>query len=93
MDEDYHTAWVNTELQKRTGIDPVFIQKRPVPERSLYGLDSQQRFNGLLREEAYSKISALIPPYSEEKMMVAGNYFHVPKFRYRKIWQNQYAAK
>ncbi len=70
--EDYHTAWVNTELQKRAGIDPVFIQKLSVSERSLYGLDRQQRFNGLLREEAYSKISALIPPFSDEKMMVAG---------------------
>jgi predicted amidohydrolase YtcJ len=69
---DGHTAWANSAMLKRAGIDSAYVKKLPERERSYYGVAKNLEPNGFLVDAGMEKLTPLLPKPSDEKLLAAG---------------------
>lgn len=58
---DGHTAWCNSVLLHRAGINAQYIDALPGEEKEYYGLDQRGRPTGFLTEDAIQKAAVVLP--------------------------------
>ena len=68
---DGHTAWANHALLERAGINAAFLKTLSADQRSYYGVDKSGEPNGFLVDAGMEKVSKLIPPLTEARMLAA----------------------
>jgi predicted amidohydrolase YtcJ len=69
---DGHTAWANSAMLKRAGIDSVYVKKLSEGERSYYGVGKNSEPNGFLVDAGMEKLTPLLPKPNDEKLLAAG---------------------
>jgi hypothetical protein len=62
---DGHTAWANSAMLKRAGIDSAYIKKLSEGERSYYGVGKNSEPNGFLVDAGMEKLTPLLPKPSD----------------------------
>ncbi|HXY14797.1 MAG TPA: amidohydrolase [Terriglobales bacterium] len=68
---DGHTAWANRALLQRAGITADFLKTLSPTERGYYGIDRNGRPNGFLVDAGTAKIEPLLPPPTNDRLLVA----------------------
>jgi predicted amidohydrolase YtcJ len=69
---DGHTAWANSVMLKRAGIDSAYLRKLTAGERSYYGVGKNFQPNGFLVDAGMEKVTPLLPKPADEKLLAAG---------------------
>jgi predicted amidohydrolase YtcJ len=69
---DGHTAWANSAMLKRAGIDGAYLRKLSEGERSYYGVGKNFQPNGFLVDAGMEKVTLLLPKPSDDKLLAAG---------------------
>ncbi|HTZ32432.1 MAG TPA: amidohydrolase [Methylomirabilota bacterium] len=68
---DGHTAWANQAMLERAGINGTFLKSLSADQRSYYGVDKSGEPNGFVVDAGMAKVSKLIPPLSDARMLAA----------------------
>ena len=58
---DKHTAWANTVVLKRAGINAQFIRGLSAEEKKYFGVKQNDEPNGLISEKGYRKVDEILP--------------------------------
>lgn len=68
---DGHTAWANQAMLDRAGVNGAFLKTLTADQRSYYGIHKNGEPNGFLVDAGMEKVSKLIPPLSDARMLAA----------------------
>ncbi len=68
---DGHTAWANQALLQRAGITAGYLKGLTRDEQAYYGIDKSGQPNGFLVDAGLSKIEALLPKPTPDKLLSA----------------------
>ncbi len=68
---DGHTAWANSAMLKRAGIDSAYVKTLSESERSYYGVDKNSEPNGFLVDAGTKKLTPLLPKPNDEKLLAS----------------------
>ena len=68
---DGHTAWANSAMLKRAGIDSAYVKTLSAGERSYYGVGKNSEPNGFLVDAGTKKLTPLLPKPSDEKLLAS----------------------
>ncbi|NMC11328.1 MAG: amidohydrolase [Chloroflexi bacterium] len=69
--EDYHSVWVNSKALEMADI----TRETPNPVNGIIEKDAQGNPNGTLRESAADLVEKVIPPYTEEQLILGLKHF------------------
>jgi predicted amidohydrolase YtcJ len=59
---DGHTGWLNNAMLKRASINADFIKSLSGNDKKFFGYDEEYEPNGLISEDGFDKVSAVMPP-------------------------------
>ena len=68
---DGHTAWANSAMLKRAGIDTAYVKTLSEGERSYYGVGRNSEPNGFLVDAGMEKVTPLLPKPDDERLLTS----------------------